>query len=220
MSGFVGVRAKKRKRNIIIFFILILIFFLFFYLLPTSKLNKIMPSNTLLPSDNEITSPEIKLTIEDLENRLFDREQKIIFRNNEINKIKKELKILIKENTQLSNSIQDLKNQSSLTLLSSEEMKNNNKEIEKIRKDNKKEVQKLNDIILKITNENNDLFKNIEKINSKNELAKKEYKVITNQNKELTSSKKLLDKKIKEQIDAMDELKLSIQTLKDNYHHR
>jgi hypothetical protein len=226
MTGFIGVRAKRKRRNIIIFFILTIIFFLFFYIIPVFKLTETIPSDTLLPSPDDAISSEI-LTIEELELKIFDRDQKIIFHNNELKKIKEELKILVNENTQLSDSIIDSKNQLSLTSSNNEDFKNLKIQLEKIQKDNKKELQRLNDIILKITNEKNDLIKSIEIVSSEKELSKKEYKIIVNKNMQLISLKDLLEKKIKEQTSLIDELNLSIETLnlsietiKDSYQRR
>ncbi len=226
MTGFIGVRAKRKRRNIIIFFILTIIFFLFFYIIPVFKLTETIPSDTLLPSPDDVISSEI-LTIEELELKIFDRDQKIIFHNNELKKIKEELKMLVNENTQLSDSIIDSKNQLSLTSSNNEDFKNLKIQLEKIQKDNKKELQRLNDIILKITNEKNDLIKSIEIVSSEKKLSKKEYKIIANKNMQLISLKDLLEKKIKEQTSVIYELNLSIETLnlsietlKDSYHHR
>jgi len=226
MIGFVGVRAKRRRRNIIIFFILTIIFFLFFYIIPVFKLTETIPSDTLLPSPDEAISSEI-LTIEELELKIFDRDQKIIFHKNELKKIKEELKILVNENKQLSNSVIDSKNQLNLNSSNNKDFKNLNIQLEKIQKDNKKELQRFNDIILKITNEKNDLIKNIEIISSEKELSKKEYKIITNKNMKLISLKKLLEQKIKEQNSVIKEqnsviyeLNLSIETIKDSYQRR
>ncbi len=226
MTGFIGVRAKRKRRNIIIFFFLTIIFFLFFYIIPVFKLTETIPSDTLLPSPDDVISSEI-LTIEELELKIFDRDQKIIFHNNELKKIKEELKMLVNENTQLSDSIIDSKNQLSLTSSNNEDFKNLKIQLEKIQKDNKKELQRLNDIILKITNEKNDLIKSIEIVSSEKKLSKKEYKIIANKNMQLISLKDLLEKKIKEQTSVIYELNLSIETLnlsietlKDSYHHR
>ena len=219
MTGFIGIRAKRKRRNIIIFFILIIIFFLFFYIIPVFKLTETIPSDTLLPGPDEAISSEI-LTIEELELKIFDRDQKIIFHNNELKKIKEELKILVNENKQLSDSILDSKNQLSLTSSNNEDFKNLNIQLEKIQKDNKKKLQRLNDIILNITNEKNDLIKDIEIVSSEKELSKKEYKIMMNKNMQLISLKNSLEKKVKEQTNVIYELNLSIETIKDSYQRR
>ena len=220
MAGFIGARARKKRLNIIIFFIVILIIILFYYILPIFKLNETMPSNTLLPSLGESISTESELTIEDLELKIFNREQKIFFRDKEITKIKTKLKILVNENKQLSNTILDLNNQQKPDFSNSEKFKSINKQLEKIKKNNKKELLKLNDIILKITIEKNNLFKSVDRANSENKLSKNKYKIIIDQNIKLTDLKDLLEKEIERQIGEIDELNLSIQILKDKYHHR
>lgn len=219
MIGFIGVRAKRKKRNIIIFLIFIIISFIFFYTMPVFKLIEKMPIDTLLPSEEESISLDI-LTIEELQSKLFDRDQKIIFRNSEVKKIREELKILLKENEQLSVLILNLKNQRNLVSSNIDDSKNNNIQLEKIKKDNKKELQKLNDIVLEITNKKNSLFKDIQKINSENELLKKEYKIIIKKNMQLTLTKDSLERKLNEQTSVINELNILIQTLRDNYHHR
>ena len=219
MNGFIGVRAKRKKRNITIFLILVVIFLIILYIIPAFKLNDTMPIDTLLPSLEETVTSEI-LTNEELELKLFDRDKKIIFRNNEIKKIREELKIQVEENRQLSSSILNLNKQNNLTSSNAEDFQNTNIQLEKIKKDNKKELQRVNDLILKITKEKNDLIKNIEKVSSENELSIKEYKMIIKKNMQLTSVKNSLSKKIKEQTDEIKDLNISIQILKDSFHHR
>jgi len=206
MAGFIGTRAKKRQRKIIIFFALTIVFILFYYILPFFELTETMPSETLLPSPEETISPQIQLTIEDLEFKLLDREQKIVFRNNEIKKLKEELKILVKENKQLSDSVIDLSNQQKAASTVNEKIEDLNKQLEKIKKNN--------------TNEKNNLLKKIEKVVFANKLSKKKYDIIANKNIQLLNLKELLEKKIKDQVDAIDGLTLINQELKDNYHRR
>ena len=220
MRGYIGFKARRKKRNLTIFFILIIISFVLFYIMPIFKSNEILPSDTFLPSyDDKSPTLEI-LTIEDLEFKLFDRDQKIIFRNNEIKKIKEEFKILLKENTQLSNLIQDLSDQLNSTSLNTDEVDNIDTQLEMIKKDNNKKFQILNDTILKITNEKNNLYEAIEKISEESEISKKEYKIIISKNIKLISLKDSFEKKIEEQTAVIDDLNLLIQKLKDSYHHR
>ena len=89
MVGYIGERARRRKRNLILFCILIIFLALSFYIIPTLKLTENIPSDTLLPSEEEISSPQLNSTIEELELKIFDKEQKIVFRNNQINNLKK-----------------------------------------------------------------------------------------------------------------------------------
>ena len=88
---------------------------LIYYINPILQTSENIPSDTLLPSEEEIKYPELNSTIEELELAIFDKEQKIIFRDKQINKFKEELKILVKENESLSTSLVDLDNQLSLS---------------------------------------------------------------------------------------------------------
>lgn len=180
--------------------------------MPVLKLNVTIPSDTLIPDPDEVISSKIT-TIYELELKVSDRDQKIIFYNNEIKKFQEEIKTLIIENKQLSDYVLDSKNQLSLN-------SSNNEDSKRIKNDNKKKFQNLNNIIKKNTNERNELIKSIEILISKNELLKKEYKTIFNNSMRLKSIKDVLENKIKEQASAIDKLKLSIQTLKDKSHHR
>ena len=94
MSGFVGLKARKRRRNILLS-IVALIFIVFFYLIyPTlENINR-----EIIPKDNIIPDPSADLTslasnIEELELNLFQKEQKIKFRDGQI----KNLQIKLKE---------------------------------------------------------------------------------------------------------------------------
>ena len=206
MAGFIGIRAKKRQRKIIIFFALTIVFILFYYILPFFELTETMPSKTLLPSLEETISPQIHLTIEDLEFKLLDRDRKIVFRNNEIKKLKEELKILVKANNQLSDSVIDLSNQQKAVSTVNEKNEDLNKQLEKIKKNN--------------TNEKNNLLKKFEKVVFANKLSKKKYDIIANKNIQLINLQELLEEKIKDQVDVIDGLTLINQELKDNYHRR
>ena len=206
MSGFVGVRAKRKKRNVVIILISSIIFILFYYIIPSFQLEETLPPSALLPNSNDTISPIIKLTIEELEFEVLDREQKIVFRNNEIKKLKEDLRILFNENDKLSNLVVDLKNKQNSASLLKKKVENFDKQLAKTKKDN--EAKK------------NDLLKKNEKIISENELLKKEYKIIDNKNIQLKNLNNLLEKKIREEVDTINKLNILIQELKDNYHRR
>ena len=74
MAGYIGERAKRRKRNYLFFFIFIFIFIILYYILPIFKLTDVKPADNLLPSEEEIISPKIRITIEELELKVFDKD--------------------------------------------------------------------------------------------------------------------------------------------------
>ena len=226
MSGYVGERARRKKRNIVIFFLLLIVLVLGIYIVPVFRLNEIIPPGAFLPSDEEITTPQVNTTIEELEFKVFDKEQKIIFRNKQIEQLKTELKILVAENEQLSKLILDLNDQINLAANQIGEVKNVNFEIEKIKQDSKNEVKKLNDIIKNIKIEKNELVKTKSKIDSENNLLKKEYKSVVGKNLKLNNLENDLQKKINELKnktieleDLIEEQNLIIKILEDTSHH-
>lgn len=226
MPGYVGGRARRKKRNIVIIFLLIIVLALGVYIVPAFRLNETIPPEALLPSDEEIITSQVNTTIEELELKVFDKEQKIIFRNKQIEQLKIELKILVTENEKLSNSILDLNDQINLTANQIGEVRNVNVEIENIKQDTKNEVKKLNDIIKNIKIEKNELVKTKSKIDSENNLLKKEYKSVVGKNLKLNNLKSNLQKKINELNkktieleDLIEEQNLIIKILEDTSHH-
>ena len=93
MSGYVGSRARKRNRNIFVslgIFLLVGVLFLSF---PTFENN----NSEIIPNDNIIPSPSEDLTslasnIEELELNLFQKDQKIKFRDGQIKNLQTELR--------------------------------------------------------------------------------------------------------------------------------
>ena len=233
MSGFVGDRARRKKRNTIIFFVLLIVLALGFYIIPAFRLNETIPPEALLPSDEEILSVQVNTTIEELELKIFDKEQKIIFRNKQIEKLKTELKILANENEEQSKTILDLNNQITLSTNQSGEIESVNVKIKKIKQDSKNELKKLNVIIKDINNEKNVLVKTKNKTDSENNLLKKEYKSVVSKNLKLNNLKNDLQNKVnefknqinkfknksKELEDLIEEQNLIIKILEDTSHH-
>ena len=108
MSGFVGVRARKRRRNIFLTLGFLIIVASIYFIFPTFQFNM----NDPVPDENLIPDPTEDLTslasdIEDLELIVFQKDQKIKFRDGQINN----LKIQLQDNkAQLENTIKELDN--------------------------------------------------------------------------------------------------------------
>ena len=143
MVGYIGGRAKRKRRNIIIFFVLILIFIFGFYILPIFKVSETIPSDFLIPSDEEILSPKIIKTNEELELKILDKDQKILFRNNQIKKLKEELKILVSENQKFSKLVSELSNEAILNSQKDKKNSDTQKEFNKIQKEYNSNILKL-----------------------------------------------------------------------------
>ena len=208
MTGYIGRRAIKRRRNTIIFIVSFLVICLLIYVIPSFQLNETIPSDSLLPTDEEILTPEINSTIEELELEIFDKEQKIIFRNKQLKELNKKINILFTENNELSKSIDKLSDelnlQNKIENKAEETNKKVNNQIEILKKSNKKKIKQLSDQVLKIDKEKNLLFEENENIKNENILLKKEYKSLMRKNIKLNSSQ-----------DSSENEKIEIESLKN-----
>tara|TARA_Y100000590_G_scaffold168757_1_gene193003 strand:- start:345 stop:1028 length:684 start_codon:yes stop_codon:yes gene_type:complete len=226
MSGYVGERARRKKRNLLILILLILLILLIFYFKPSSNLKEIVPTNSLLPSESEIQTPEFKTTIEELELKIFDKEQKIIFRNKQIEKLKKEIIVLSEENKNLQKNYISTKEQLTSFSIENKDFEKVNQEKDKIKKDFEKDIKIMNATIVQITKDNNALIKEknnlkqrIDYDNSQNNKFTQEYNDLKNKNLALIKLKKSLENKITELKDLIEEQNLIIKVLEDTSHH-
>jgi len=219
MAGYIGERARRKKRNLIFFIICIFFILIIYYLLPLLKLSEVKPSENLLPNDQEIISPKIKITIEELELKVFDKEQKIIFRNKQIEKFKDEIKILSLENKKLLESVKGLDNVINLSSnnedLIKDQIKNQDELIKKIKKDGLNELQKLKDITSQLKDKNKNLLNKIEKYEIDNNSINKEFKSIFSKNLKLKNLNEKNNKKIKENNKKIEENNKKIHDLQD-----
>jgi chromosome segregation ATPase len=220
MVGFVGERARKKRRNTLIFLSILLIVILYFFINPRIQLNENIPTDDFLPKENEIIEPNFNSTIEELELKIFDKEQKIIFRDKQIKVFKEDIlnhKIEIKK---LSKLVTDLEDQLKLDNREKDQIKTINNDISKIKLEAKQEIEKLNKILFDI-NEEKKLLQN-SLVDSTNETAVllKEYKIISNKNIKLNNQKKELQKKINKLENLIEEQNLLIKVLQDTSHHQ
>ena len=217
MAGYIGERARRKKRRIILFVVLLFVFSLFIYFYPSFQNNKSVPSDTLLPTDEEMESPLSNINVEELELKIFDKEQKIIFRDQLIKKLKDQIKIITEEKNNLIKSINKLNEEKKINISqNNEDIKKEvitaNKKIKKIQEDN-------NNNILKFNNEKNELMKIQKKINKENELLKKEYKNVINKNAKLNDELGSIRSEISELENIIIEQTLIIKLLEDTSHH-
>ena len=196
MVGFVGERARKKRRNILIFLSILLIVVLYFFINPRIKLNENIPTDNFLPKENEIIEPNFDSTIEELELKIFDKEQKIIFRDKQIKVFKEDIlnhKIEIKK---LSKLVTNLEDQLKLDNREKDQIKTINNDISKIKLEAKQEIEKLNKTLFNINEEKKLLQNSLVNSNNENDVLLKEYKIISNKNIKLNNQKKELQKKI------------------------
>ena len=220
MAGFVGERARKKRRNTLIFLSILLIVILYFFINPRIQLNENIPTDDFLPKENEIIEPNFDSTIEELELKIFDKEQKIIFRDKQIKVFKEDIlnhKIEIKK---LSKLVTDLEDQLKLDNREKDQIKTINNDISKIKLEAKQEIEKLNKTLFNINEEKKLLQNSLVDSNNENDVLLKEYKIISNKNIKLNNQKKELQKQIKELENLIEEQNLLIKVLQDTSHHQ
>ena len=220
MVGFVGERARKKRRNTLIFLSILLIFILYFFINPRIQLNENIPTDDFLPKENEIIEPNFNSTIEELELKIFDKEQKIIFRDKQIKVFKEDIlnhKIEIKK---LSKLVTNLEDQLKLDNREKDQIKTINNDISKIKLEAKQEIEKLNKTLFNINEEKKLLQNSLVDSNNENDVLLKEYKIISNKNIKLNNQKKELQKQINELENLIEEQNLLIKVLQDTSHHQ
>ena len=220
MAGFVGERARKKRRNTLIFLSILLIVILYFFINPRIQLNEIIPTDDFLPKENEIIEPNFDSTIEELELKIFDKEQKIIFRDKQIKVFKEDIlnhKIEIKK---LSKLVTNLEDQLKLDNREKDQIKTINNDISKIKLEAKQEIEKLNKTLFNINEEKKLLQNSLVDSNNENDVLLKEYKIISNKNIKLNNQKKELQKQINELENLIEEQNLLIKVLQDTSHHQ
>ena len=224
MSGFVGSRAKKKQRNILFTFFLLILILMIILIFPKFENS----NNYIIPNDNIMPDPSEDLTsltsnIEELELSLFQKDQKIKFRDGQIKNLQSELKNF---KSQYDSATLELnKTQNKLTsegLNSSNNYNSLQEELTELNIQNDK-----NKLIIK------NLNKKIDNLNRNTFVTDNEMNIIISDNKELTKNTKIffaknikleniiedLKKNIKEQKYELNLQLNQIKILKDQSHH-
>jgi chromosome segregation ATPase len=229
MSGFVGSRARKRRRNIFIIFGIALIIIPLFLIFPTLENNniEIIPNDNIVPNLSEdLTS--LASNIEELELNLFQKDQKIKFRDGQIKNLQTELKetkskydSAILELTEIKNDLRALSSNNE-NLIQPDRLKSLQDKFNKLNLENDKNIS----LIKKLNNKIDDLNNNIQSndINSndllnENQKLKKDKKNIFAQKIKLDNNIIELKEKISEQEIKIESYLEEIKKLKDKSHH-
>ena len=229
MSGFVGSRARKRRRNIFLSLGVIVLIVIIILSFPNFETQ----NNEIIPNDNIVPDPSEELTslasnVEELELNLFQKDQKIKFRDGQIKNLQTELKETklmynekILELDEIKNDLSALSSNNE-NLIKPDKLKSledkftklnleNDKNITKIINLNKK-IDDLNNVIGSTDNKTNDLI-------NENQKLKKDNKSFFAKNIKLDNSILELKKKIIEQQTQIDTYLDEIKKLKDKSHH-
>jgi len=229
MVGFVGSNARKRRRNIfssIVFVILIVIFFLIY---PTLENN----NREIVPKDNIIPDPSEELTslasnIEELELNLFQKDQKIKFRDGQIQKLQIELKETKSQYDSVTLELIEVKNDLNMLstknkkLVKSDKFKSLQDKFTKLSIENDKNISKIKNLNKQIDELNTNLQSvdnTREDIINENQKLKSENKIIFAQKIKLDNSIDELKQKIIEQQVEIDSYLEKIKKLEDRSHH-
>ena len=229
MSGFVGSRARKRRRTIFLslgFVILITIIFLIFPNIENIN-SEIVPNDNIVPDPSEdLTS--IASNIEELELNLFQKDQKIKFRDGQIKNLQSELKEvkLQYDNTVLE--LSEIKNDLNTLSSNKENLVPSNKfkllqdKFTKLNVENDKNISLIKNLNRQIDDHNT----NLQSIDNKtddllneNIKLKKDNKSFFAKNIKLDNSVAELKQKINEQQIIIDSYLEEIKKLKDKSHH-
>ena len=225
MAGFVGSRAKKRSRNIflsLVFFIIIVI--LFFFLPNLEDYNsKIVPNDNIIPDPSEdMTS--LASNIEELELNLFQKEQKIKFRDGQITNLQNNLKETKSQYDSVTLELIDVKNELNLLSSNNKKLIKSDKFISLQDKFAKLSIENNNNIskIKSLNKQINDLNKNLqstEDIINENQKLKNEKKNFFAQKIKLNNNIDELKQKIIEQTIEIKSNLEKIKKLEDKSHH-
>jgi len=229
MSGFVGSRARKRRRTIFLSLGLVILITIIFLIFPNiENINsEIVPNDNIIPDPSEdLTS--IASNIEELELNLFQKDQKIKFRDGQIKNLQSELKEVklqydnaILELSEIKNDLNTLSSNKE-NLVPSDKFKLLQDKFTKLNVENDKNISLIKNLNRQIDDHNT----NLQSIDNKtddllneNIKLKKDNKSFFAKNIKLDNSVAELKQKIIEQQIIIDSYLEEIKKLKDKSHH-
>ena len=229
MSGFVGSRARKKRRNFFLVLSVAVLIIVIFLSFPNFEFQ----NSEIIPNDNIIPDPTQELTslasnIEELELNLFQKDQKIKFRDGQIKNLQFELKetkskydSAILELTEIKNDLSTLSSNNE-NLIQPDRLKSLQDKFNKLKLENDKNISKIKNLNNKIDDLNaiiqsNDINSN--GLLNENQKLKKDNKNIFAQKIKLDNNIIELKEKISEQQIEIDSYLEEIKKLKDKSHH-
>ena len=229
MSGFVGSRARKKRRNTFYIFVFILITVSLFLFFPTLENN----NREIIPNDNIIPDPSQELTSlasdnEELQLNLFQKDQKIKFRDGQIKNLQTKLKETKSQFDSVVLELSEIKNDlSSLSainqnLVSSDRFKSLQKKFNILKNENDENISKIKNLTKQIDELNNNrqfLDNEVSDIIKENQKLKKDNKNFFDTNIKLEDTISELKRKLNEQKIDIESYLEQINKLKDKSHH-
>ena len=229
MSGFVGARARKKRRNIFLTLIFLILLGFFIFVIPELESNdsEIIPNDNIVP-DIDLDMTSLASTIEELELSLFQKDQKIKFRDGQIKILKTELK---NTQSQLDSAIiefNDIKNDfntlstDNANLVSPNKLKSLQDKFTKLNVQNDNNITTIKKLNKKIDDLNNYTFSIDEKTNDiqlENQKLKKDNKSLFAKNLKLENNITVLKERITQQKNEIELYLQQVKELKDRSHH-
>jgi len=222
MVGFVGVQARRRRRNRFLIVFLILILFVLFFYIPTTNFSIEGPDlpNEILPN-TAIDETSLSSEIEELKLKVFQKDQRIKFRDNQILNLKEELNKLNQSFESLKfnyenalgniNEIQNSSSENSTENLKKIDLLNNEiYELNLILKNYKKQISQLENEL-----ENSTPVNDLQEIKVENSILKNELNKLKQKNIEILEMYNELNSK----IELKDAIIKELNYLKDQQHH-
>ena len=222
MSGFVGSRARKRKRNLFLTFGSLIIIVAIYFIFPNFLFNV----NNPVPDENLIPDPTEDLTslasnIEDLELTVFQKDQKIKFRDGQINNLQIQLK---DSKTELENikGLYETISANNDNSVPSKKLNILQDKFNALNKENEKNISRINNLNNQIKDLDNNLLsveQNLKDITIKNQKLTKDNKSLLAKNLKLNENISNLKNKINEQSIEVEMYLDQIKKLKDRSLH-
>ena len=229
MEGYIGSRAKKRKRNFLLLLSFLLVFFLIILFFPKIDFNENTPApdDAILPKPNEEIS-SLSSKVEDLNLTIFQKNQKIKFRDGQINKLKKEISDYNRLQEEYINFVESNSEKKNLEVDNNQinDFTSQIKNLKKLNEKNKIMISESQKKLSILEKENKNNTSNTINISNEKEALKKEYKIIVSKNMKLSDSVKnsesiikSLESIIKSQKDDIKNKKDEIENLKNKISH-
>ncbi len=188
MAGFVGSRARKRRRNIALSLFFGVIIIMIIIIIPTLENN----NNDIIPDDNIVPNPSVDSTsltsnIEELQLKLFQKDQKIKFRDGQITNLQNELKKIKSEYDSVLVELSAIQDDLKLSLSNNENVVNSEKYSSLQNKFDNLKIENNKNII-----KNNNLNKKIDELNANLQLINDKTNDQVNKNRELKKNNKII----------------------------
>ena len=131
MVGFVGAQARKRRRNRYILTVCIIFVFVIFFYLPSINFStdESQPPVEIIPS-NVVDESSLRSEIEELKLELFQKDQRLKFRDDQIKNLRNEIRDLNDSFDTIKNDYAESLN--SISNLETNTLENNSQNIKKL----------------------------------------------------------------------------------------